>query len=190
VTLAHRRALRRQPGVYAALEAFLKFEKDPNVANTARLVLSTRPAQFREDLVAAVKAEPNHGFVVDGQGNPVLPEAFVTDFTYFRNHVIPEMTSVLRTDQCDCMSCHGKLGRTPMDLHAPDDSGILPVDQLLVNYRTLQQRIDLGDIERSKLLREPLNFQPGKEDGHQGDRRYNPDDTGYKILRRWIFNQQ
>lgn len=47
------------------------------------------------------------------------------------------MTSVLRTDQHDCMSYHGKLGRTPMDLHAPDDSGFLPVDQLLVNYRTL-----------------------------------------------------
>ena len=53
----------------------------------------------------------------------------------------------------------------------------------------LQQRVNLADIETSKLLRKPLNVQTGKEDGHQGGRRYAPAERGYQILRRWVLDQ-
>ena len=66
---------------------------------------------------------------------------------------------------------------------APDQVGFLPVDKLLANYRILQQRVNLDDNSRSKLLRKPLNVQSGKEDGHQGGRRYQPNDPGYQILK-------
>jgi hypothetical protein len=60
---------------------------------------------------------------------------------------------------------------------------------MLKNYLTLQQRVNVNDIEQSKLLRKPLNVQTGKEDGHQGGRRYLPTDRGYQIIRRWALNQ-
>jgi hypothetical protein len=56
------------------------------------------------------------------------------------------------------------------------------------NYRILLERINEGDVENSKLLRKPLNVQSGKEDGHQGGRRYNPNERGYEILRRWVLD--
>ena len=45
------------------------------------------------------------------------------------------------------------------------------------------------DVDRSKLLRKPLNVQTGQEDGHQGGRRYQPADPGYLLLRKWALNQ-
>jgi hypothetical protein len=88
------------------------------------------------------------------------------------------------------MICHGEPGRVPsMELFAPDQVGFLSVEQLLVNYRILQHRVDTDDIMSSKLLRKPLNVQSGKEDGHQGGRRYQPNDPGYLILKAWIENQ-
>ena len=56
------------------------------------------------------------------------------------------------------------------------------------NYRTLLERIEVSDVEQSKLLRKPLNIQTGKEDGHQGGMRYKPGDRGYEILRRWVLD--
>ena len=41
----------------------------------------------------------------------------------------------------------------------------------------------------SKLIRKPLNVQTGKEDGHQGGRRYQTNDSGYLILKKWVENQ-
>jgi hypothetical protein len=61
--------------------------------------------------------------------------------------------------------------------------------KMLKNYLTLQQRVNLADIETSKLLRKPLNVQTGKEDGHQGGRRYLPAERGYQIIRRWVLDQ-
>ena len=88
-----------------------------------------------------------------------------------------------------CMHCHGVGGRTPMHLHRPDEIGFLTMSSLLFNYRTLQERMDFNNIEKSKLLRKPLNVQTGEEDGHQGGRRYQPMDPGYQILRRWVLSQ-
>src|SRR5947207_906374 len=88
------------------------------------------------------------------------------------------------------MGCHGVPGRVPsMQLHPPDRYGYTTVADLLYNYRTLQQRVVLTDLEKSKLLRKPLNIQDGKEDGHQGGRRYNPTDEGYLVLKHWAENQ-
>ena len=88
------------------------------------------------------------------------------------------------------MGCHGQPGRVPsMGLNAPDKFGYSSVADLLSNYRTLQKRVLLVDIEKSKLLRKPLNIQDGKEDGHQGGRRYAPTDPGYLIIKHWVENQ-
>jgi len=81
-------------------------------------------------------------------------------------------------------------GRVPsMTLRPPDEVGYTTVPDLLANYRILQQRVQLSDLPASKLLRKPLNIQDGKEDGHQGGRRYDPSDEGYQVLKRWVENQ-
>jgi hypothetical protein len=76
-----------------------------------------------------------------------------------------------------------------MELVAPDSNGYWSVAKMLKNYLILQQRVDLASIEQSKLLRKPLNIQTGKEDGHQGGRRYLPAERGYQIIRRWVLDQ-
>ena len=189
VGLTNQTALRRNPEILSALERLVKFEKDKKLIETAEKVLSTGRGKFLDDLANAVKTEPHQKYSLDGQGNIQLPQEFIEDFTYFRDYVTPEMSRVLRTDRRSCMACHGVPDRTPMNLHHPDDVGFLPVDKLLANYRTLQQRIDYTKVDRSKLLRKPLNVQTGKEDGHQGGRRYSPMDPGYQLLRRWSINQ-
>ena len=74
-------------------------------------------------------------------------------------------------------------------MERPDETGYLPVAKILKNYLILQERVDIQDIEKSKLLRKPLNIQTGQEDGHQGGRRYAPLDRGYQIIRRWVLDQ-
>ena len=191
VTVAQATALRRNPEVLNALETMLKFEKRKNVIKTARNVLSTNRKNFLNELTAAVTAEKPQRQPVGPDGKPKLESLFITDFQYFRDYVTPEMNRVLRGDQRSCYACHGVPGRVPsLTLNRPDDAGYLPVAKLLANYRLLQARVDLGNIEKSKLLRKPLNVQSGKEDGHQGGRRYQPMDPGYQILRRWVLNQK
>ena len=76
-----------------------------------------------------------------------------------------------------------------MELAGPDGNGYWTVPNMLKNYLLLQQRVNPADIETSKLLRKPLNVQTGKEDGHQGGRRYVPAERGYQIIRRWVLDQ-
>ena len=190
--LSNQTALRSNPEVLTTLAKLELggFENDDYVLELAQNVLSMERGMFGKQLADAVAQETDHPFNLDNDGAPVLPEDFVEDVTYFRDYVVPEMTSVLRGDERSCMICHGEPGRVPsMELHRPDNVGYLPVDQLLANYRILQERINIGDVERSKLLRKPLNVQSGKEDGHQGGRRYQPNDDGYQILRKWALNQ-
>ncbi|MDA0588961.1 MAG: hypothetical protein O2820_14395 [Planctomycetota bacterium] len=188
VKMAQRTALRRNPEVLTALEAMLKFEKREGVVNDANNVLKQNRENFEKELVAAVQNEnPKRLEVKDGK----LPSEFVEDFSYFRDYVTPEMNRVLRGDQRSCFACHGVPGRVPpLELARPDDAGYLPVGKLLENYRKLQARVDLADVGQSKLLRKPLNVQTGKEDGHQGGRRYQPNDPGYLILTNWAMNQK
>ncbi|MAV37238.1 MAG: hypothetical protein CMJ59_17480 [Planctomycetaceae bacterium] len=188
--LTNKTALRRNPEVLTALNNMLEFEKEKEIVENAKKVLSQNNQTFVKDLAAALKAEQDHGFKTDDQGNPQPPQEFVNDLTYFRDYVVPEMTKVLRGDERSCMICHGEPGRVPsMELWAPDQVGFLPVGKLLTNYRVLQQRVDLEALENSKLLRKPLNVQNAKEEGHQGGRRYQPSDPGYQILRRWATSQ-
>ena len=191
VTMAQATALRRNPEVLNALEAMLKFEKREKVVKAARNVLSTNRKNFLKELTTAVNREKPRKQPADKDGKPKLDAEFVADFQFFRDYVTPEMNKVLRGDQRSCYACHGVPGRVPpLTLNRPDDAGYLPVDKMLANYRLLQARVELGNIEKSKLLRKPLNVQTGKEDGHQGGRRYKPMDPGYQIIRRWVLNQK
>ena len=191
VKMAQATALRRNPEVLNALEAMLKFEKRKDVVKTARNVLSTNRKNFLGELAAAVSKEKPQRQPKGDDGKTRLDPEFISDFQYFRDYVTPEMNRVLRGDQRSCYACHGVPGRVPpLTLNRPDDAGYLPVGKLLANYRLLQARVDLATIEKSKLLRKPLNVQTGKDDGHQGGRRYQPLDPGYQILRRWVLNQK
>lgn len=187
VTLAQKTALRRNPEVLTALEAMLVFEKRGDVVTNAKNVLSQNRDSFLNELTDAVKGEQPAKIAVGSEG---LPKEFVDDFAFFRDYVTPEMNRVLRGDQRSCFACHGVPGRVPpLELNRPDDAGYLPVGKLLENYRKLQKRVDHKDVEKSFLLRKPLNVQTGQEEGHQGGRRYQPMDTGYLILRKWVLNQ-
>jgi hypothetical protein len=111
------------------------------------------------------------------------------NFDYFRNWVAPELTKSNREDEFACLGCHGVAGRVPsMPLQPADDNGYLSAKATYANYVSLQERVNEVDVEQSKLLRKPLNVQSGKEDGHQGGRRFNPGDRGYEILRRWVLD--
>jgi hypothetical protein len=123
--------------------------------------------------------------------DPVQPKLALTpervrNFTYFFDHVIPELNRENRDDGQSCFSCHGT-GRVPsMELASPARwTAFLSAQDAWKNYRTLLDRINLDDVEQSKVLRKPLNIQTGQEDGHQGGMRYKPGDRGHEILKRW-----
>lgn len=187
VTMAQKTALRRNPEVLTSLEKVLDFEKREDVRKTAKNVLSQNRGSFIKDLTEVVRKEEPKRIEFDGDK---LPAEFISDFEYFRDYVTPEMNRVLRGDERSCYACHGVPGRVPsLELNRPDDAGFLPVGKLLQNYRKLQKRVKLDDVEKSFLLRKPLNIQDGTEEGHQGGRRYQPKDPGYLILRNWALNQ-
>jgi len=188
VRISNQTAVRRNPEVLLALGELIKFEKDEQLTKVAENVVKTGTARFVPDLVAALKAEnrPGKFITADGQPDPKLLE----DVTYFRDYIVPELARAKRTDQASCLGCHAVAGRVPSFILKPvDQFGYLSVADLLANYRETQSKINLKDIEASKLLRKPLNIQDGKEDGHQGGRRYLPQDEGYLMLRRWAENQ-
>ncbi len=185
--LANLTALRQIPEVQQAWREFLKTENNGALRNALR---NSDPQMWMNDLQAAVKSEPLAAALRDAKGEPNLPAAFVTNFRYFNDHVAPELNRDQRMDTMSCMKCHSVPGRVPsMELEAPDGNNYWSVAKMLKNYLLLQQRVNLPDIETSKLLRKPLNVQTGKEDGHQGGRRYAPSERGYQILRRWVLDQ-
>jgi hypothetical protein len=189
VDLANQTSMKRNPEILVGLEALRAFETDKQVLENANKVLSQSQGAFQKSLLAAVAKEPDHGFEVEN-GVVRVPDDFFNDIVYFRDYVMPEMTKVLRGDERSCMICHGEPGRVPsLELYPPDQVGFLSVDQLLINYRILQHRVSIDDIMNSKLIRKPLNVQTGKEDGHQGGRRYQTNDSGYLILKKWVENQ-
>jgi hypothetical protein len=111
------------------------------------------------------------------------------NYEYFRDWVTPELLRPNRDDEFACMTCHGLAGRVPsMEFKPADNRGYLKAKDLWANYKILLERVNDADVENSKLLRKPLNVQTGKEDGHQGGRRYNPEDRGYQIFRRWVLD--
>lgn len=190
IRMANQTALRTNPEVLRALSEALAFEKDEELRNIIANVLKQSNEKFLPELNAALKAERHPSVRLDAKGEPILTKAQTEDILYFRDYVMPELSRQKRSDQMSCIGCHGVPGRVPsMTLRAPDKFGYIPVADLLFNYRVLQQRVQLNDLERSKILRKPLNVQDGKEEGHQGGRRYNPTDEGYLILKKWVESQ-
>lgn len=189
IRMANKTALRSNPEVIRALAELAKTEKDPELKGILDKVLQ-QSNDFLPNLLLELKKERNPSVAFNAAGEPVLTKAQTDDILYFRDYVLPELTRQKRSDQQACMGCHGLPGRVPsLYLKAPDKFGFLSVADTLTNYRTLQQRVNLTDLERSKMLRKPLNIQDGKEDGHQGGRRYAPGDPGYLVLKHWVESQ-
>lgn len=183
--LANTTALRQNPTVQTALRELAPKE------DAARSALRYADEKaWLSDLQEAVRKEPLAAALKDAQGQPNLSPQFLGSFRYFSDHVAPELNRDQRMDTMSCMKCHSVPGRVPsMELQGPDGNGYWSVARMLKNYLLLQQRVNLADIETSKLLRKPLNVQTGKEDGHQGGRRYLPSERGYQIIRRWVLDQ-
>jgi hypothetical protein len=178
--MANITAIRQNPAVQEA-------EKNEAARNALR---GADPQAWMADLQEAVKKEPLAAGLRDSQGQPQLTPQFISSFRYFNDYVAPELNRPQRMDEMSCMRCHATPGRVPsMELAGPDGNGYWSMPKMLKNYLTLQQRVNLADIETSKLLRKPLNVQTGKEDGHQGGRRYLPAERGYQIIRRWVLDQ-
>jgi hypothetical protein len=188
VNLSYLTRYRQDPSVLAALKALVESETDERIAEAARNILRSEPEVWMADLREAVRNEPLAERLGLRQSSS-LPEEFLASFRYFQDHVAPELNRPQRHDQMACMSCHGVPGRVPsMELARPDGTGYLSAPKLLKNYLILQERVDPENLEKSKLLRKPLNIQTVKEDGHQGGRRYTPSDRGYRILRQWALD--
>jgi hypothetical protein len=187
--LASLTALRRHPAVMEKMRELLESETNDRVRQAAENVLRTEPQRWLAELQEAVKVEPSAASLRQGT-DAKLSSEFIASFQYFSDYMAPELNRPQRMDEMACMSCHGVPGRVPsMQLEPPDSTGYFSIAKLLKNYLTLQQRINLPSIEQSKLLRKPLNVQTGKEDGHQGGRRYLPSERGYQIIRRWVLDQ-
>jgi hypothetical protein len=145
---------------------------------------------FKDFLPETFLAELRAAIAEDASSNvlELTPER-LRNLGYFRDFVIPELNRVNREDGNSCFTCHGG-GKIPsMSLEAPDRrTKYLSPRDLWTNYRTLLDRIDRVDVQKSKVLRKPLNIQTGAEDGHQGGLRYKPGDRAHEILKRWVYD--
>jgi hypothetical protein len=156
---------------------------------TAAMALAPDTTVRRHPRIAPVLAK-----VAPQYFEPELPEVqalspeWKRNFEYFRDWVAPELLRPNREDELACLNCHGVAGRVPSMELAPAKGGYLDARSVYRNYAVLLERVNENDVEHSKLLRKPLNVQTGKEDGHQGGRRYNPNDRGYEIIRRWALD--
>jgi hypothetical protein len=159
----------------------------PEVGSVAARIDVGRQRQL---MPAAFAEAVREAAAQDTSRSPIeLTPQRLRNLAYFRDFVTPELALIQREDGNSCFTCHGG-GRVPsMTLAAPDRrTGYLSPADIWVNYRTLLERIDVGDVDRSKLLRKPLNVQTGEEDGHQGGMRYKPGDRGHEILKRWAHD--
>ena len=173
-----------------SIDLFLKSLENKSDGRTRRAALSLAgdPILRKHPKIAPVlaKASPQY-FEKEPDEITKLSPGWKRNWEYFRDWVAPEMTKPNREDQMSCLGCHGVAGRVPsMELANADDLGYVKMQGLASNYRALLERVNENSVEQSKILRKPLNVQSGKEDGHQGGRRFNPNDQGYKILEQWV----
>ena len=163
---------------------------DGRLRSSALSLAAANPIVRQHPLVKAALAPVQKNLYEDDPaGAKALSAEWRKNYDYFRDWVVPELQRPNRDDETACMSCHSVPGRVPsMEFKAADDSGYLPASGVWANYQVLLERVNEADVENSKLLRKPLNVQTGKEDGHQGGRRYNPEDRGYQIFRRWVLD--
>ncbi len=173
-----------------SIDLFLKALEAKGDVRTKRaaLALAADPIVRKHPRIEPVlaKATPQY-FEKEPNDIAQLSPGWRKNWEYFRDWVAPELTKPNREDQMSCLGCHGVAGRVPsMELAAADDLGYVKMQGLVHTYKTLLERVNEAAVEQSKLLRKPLNVQSGKEDGHQGGRRFNPNDQAYKILEQWV----
>ena len=164
-------------------------EVDPRLRSQAMSMAGDVNVRRHPAAAAALqKAVPAY-FEAEPAEVAAMPAGWKRNWEYFRDFVAPEMTRPNRDDQQACLSCHGVAGRVPsLELGAADDRGYVKMKDLYANYQKLVERVSETNVEGSKILRKPLNVQTGQEDGHQGGRRFNPNDRGYQILKRWALD--
>ena len=187
--LAASQTLRRNPEVLRVIAEYV--DKEPVATYRTRLenILDNDDETYRKALAELIKKQSKPASE-SGPRRLVATEAFLDDVFYFRDHVFVEMNKINDADNRACISCHGVPGRVPtLYLHPPDVTGYLAPEELLTNYRLLQERVDLENPDRSSFLRKPLNIQTGQEEGHQGGQRYEADDAGFEVLQTWVLGQ-
>ncbi len=189
IALANKTALRRHPEVLKALAAWVEHEPSPLYRQRIQNILNSDDKIYGKRLRELISTAKE-----GRQGSDIRPLAesdeWIADIIHFRDYVFTELTRIDTTDNRACISCHGVPGRVPtLYLEPPDAAGYIPPEALLGNYRRMQERVDLHDVERSKFLRKPLNIQSGEEDGHQGGVRYKAEDPGYQQIRDWVLKQ-
>jgi hypothetical protein len=157
---------------------------------TSALALAADPKIRSHPRIAPVLEEVKPDYMeADVPEVAAMSDAWKKNFEYFKLWVAPEFTNTNREDEMACLGCHAVAGRVPsMPLMAADNNGYLSPKAAYANFTTLLERVNESDVEQSKILRKPLNVQSGKEDGHQGGRRYNPGDRGYEIIRGWVLD--
>jgi hypothetical protein len=188
VRLANKTALRRNPEVRRVLAEYVDQEPVPDLRESIQNILNSDDEVYGEQLRKFIVAQGESQSTEVRRLEPAKP--FIEDILYFRDYVFAEMTKINDSDNKACISCHGVPGRVPtLYLDPPDAAGYIPPEQLLANYRKMQQRVDLNDVEASKLLRKPLNIQTGEEDGHQGGVRFQAAEPGYQVIREWVLKQ-
>ncbi len=173
-----------------SIDLYLKALEAKGDARTKRaaLNLAADPILRKHPRIEPVllKATPQY-FEKETADIAQLSPGWRKNWEYFRDWVVPELTKPNREDQMSCLGCHGVAGRVPsMELAPADDLGYVKMQGLVHIYKSLLERVNETAVEQSKLLRKPLNVQSGKEDGHQGGRRFNPNDQAYKILEQWV----
>ena len=173
-------------------QLLIKQISTPNVdsrlrAEALRLAADVHVRDLPEVKEVLQKARPAYYQATPTEVTELSPE-WKRNYEYFRTWVAPELMKTQREDENACLSCHGVAGRVPSMELVNHDNGYLSEKAVYANYKILQERVNEANVEQSKILRKPLNVQSGKEDGHQGGRRFNPEDRGYLILRKWVLD--
>ena len=188
IRLANKTTLRRNPDIRSTLADYVEKETAPDLRKQIQNILNSDDEVYGEELRKLIAS-------LSGDDRPPGPRLeaspeFIQDILDFRDQVFVEMTSLSQRDGRACISCHGVPGRVPtLYLNPPDAVGYVAPAELLANYRKMQERVDLDEVEESRFLRKPLDLQTPQEDGHQGGRRYEPDDAGYQTIRAWVLRQ-
>ncbi len=188
IKLANKTTLRRNPDVRSTLAEYVEEEPAPDLRKQIQNILNSDDEVYGEELRKLIDS-------LSADDHPQRPRVetspeFIQDIIDFRDQVFSEMTRLSTRDGRACISCHGVPGRVPtLYLNPPDAIGYIAPAELLANYRKMQERVDLDELEESRFLRKPLDLQTPQEDGHQGGRRYEPDDAGYQTIRAWVLRQ-
>jgi len=182
IKLANKTALRRNPDIRSTLADYVEEETVPDLRHQIQNILNSDDEVYGEELQKLIVSRSGDDARRDRRLE--ASDEFIQDIVHFRDQVFAEMTRLSKRDGRACISCHGVPGRVPtLYLNPPDAAGYIGPVELLGNYRKMQGRVNLDEVERSRFLRKPLDLQTSQEDGHQGGRRYQPEDAGYQIIR-------